>query len=142
MTAPAALQKSVALGRLAALAAVMLALAAPALAQPSAPTDLPVRPQTAHTLLSVWLLIAAGFAYTAWRQQGETRQRCAIAAAAAALLGLAYVADGALGDTPDPAWLLTWKGVCIAAMVGLLIDDIRRKRAVDRNKPDLDRQRD
>ncbi|RMF85294.1 MAG: hypothetical protein D6744_01640 [Planctomycetota bacterium] len=78
---------------------------------------------------ALWLLVAAAFAWYAWRQDGVRRRRCWQAAGVFLAFGISDLAEIRTGGWWKPWWLFAWKAACVVAMVWLLIDDIRRKRA-------------
>lgn len=78
---------------------------------------------------ALWLLVAAAFAWYAWRQGGVRRRRCWQAAGVFLAFGVSDLVEIRTGGWWKPWWLLAWKAACVGAMVWLLVDDMRRKRA-------------
>ena len=83
--------------------------------------------QTANYIeAALWILIALVFLASARNQ--ERRNRCLFAAIAFAMFGVSDIVEASTGAWWRPWWLLVWKALCIACMLGLLAGYVIRRR--------------
>ena len=82
-----------------------------------------------HLEAAFWVIVALGFFVGAFRQEGQVRRRCWIAAITFLLFGVSDVVEAETGAWYRPAWLLLWKGACLGVMAWLLVGYVRRTRS-------------
>jgi len=78
---------------------------------------------------ALWVLIAAGFAVRAAFAKGVLRRRCILAIPIFFCFGLSDFVEVHTGAWWRPWWLLAWKAACIAGMLWLFYDYMRRRGA-------------
>jgi len=74
----------------------------------------------------LWIVIGACFLVSLLRP--AQRGTKPVAAATFIMFGISDFIEMDTGAWWRPWWLLVWKGICVAAMAGLLIDYLRRRR--------------
>lgn len=85
--------------------------------------------QTANLIeAGLWSTIALTLAGFAIARTGRRRRLCLIAAVTFLLFGVSDVVETQTGAWYRPWWLFCWKAICVAAMVGLLVDYRRSRR--------------
>lgn len=77
----------------------------------------------------LWSLIALGFVAYALRSKGREARRCVLAAVAFLLFGASDLVEVQTGAWWHPWWLLVWKALCIASLLVLLAQYVRRKHS-------------
>ena len=88
--------------------------------------------QTGNYAESVlWGLVAVVFAEYAFRTREAIRRRCLIAIPVFFFFGLSDVVEVQTGAWWRPWWLFAWKAACVAGMLWLLCDYLRRRRAIE-----------
>ncbi len=75
---------------------------------------------------AVWIVIGLGLAGAAIRF-APARQRLSAAAIVLIAFGVSDIVETQTGAWYHPWWLLVWKGLCVIALVTLLIDHYRRR---------------
>ena len=80
----------------------------------------------------LWIVIAGGFLLALIRP--AQRPAKLIAAANFIAFGLSDFVEMHTGAWWRPWWLLVWKGICVIAMLGLLIAYLRRRRSRAANR--------
>lgn len=98
-----------------------------------APAALPFFSTSNYIEAVFWIIVAMGFAITAFQRTGVIRQRCWIGAVVFFLFGLSDVVEVQTGAWYRPWWLLAWKGLCLLVIFYLLAMYIRARRSQSRS---------
>ena len=81
-----------------------------------------------HIEAVFWIVVGVVCVGCAFRRNGVAAQRCWQAAYAFIAFGLSDIAEVRTGAWWRPWWLLVWKSICVAALLALLVDYLRRRR--------------